>query len=119
MQLAEFVAMNQTTRDTVRHYIDLGLLTPQKQGKNYAFTAADTADFAEIVELKEMGFSLAAIQSIKERHDTQCGTPTQWQANRELVEDELATIEKELQTLMVRKTKLTALRKQLDGRLQQ
>lgn len=37
MKIGEFSQINNITKDTVRHYIDMGLLVPDKQGAQYEF----------------------------------------------------------------------------------
>ena len=37
MRIGEFAVKNNTTIDTVRHYMDLSLLTPEKEGSFYEF----------------------------------------------------------------------------------
>lgn len=64
MKIGEFAKKNNITQDTIRHYIDLGLLVAEKQGSQYRFTEEDSGDLEEIVKLKQLDFSLTEIQEI-------------------------------------------------------
>lgn len=64
MRIGEFVKKHNTTHDTIRHYIDMGLLTTEKLGGHYKFTNRDSKEFQDIMDLKSMGFSLLEIQEL-------------------------------------------------------
>ncbi len=64
MKIGEFAKRNNITQDTIRHYIDLGLLVAEKQGSQYKFTEEDSGDLEDIVLLKQLDFSLTEIQEI-------------------------------------------------------
>ncbi|BDR60649.1 MerR family transcriptional regulator [Lactobacillus xylocopicola] len=110
MFLNDFIRETGATRDTIRHYVDLNLLTPTRRGKNYWFTAKDQDDFSEIKELQELGFSLQTIHAIKNRHDLACGTDYQLVKNLQLVNAELQKTTQELQQLKQRQAKLQELK---------
>ncbi len=118
MQMAEFVQQNQTTRDTVRHYIDSNLLTPHKKGSRYDFTDQDSEDFEEIQALKKLGFSIKLIKQIKETHNTNCGSSYQWESNLALVEAEIALSKNELETLTEKLHFLEIVKKQLQLKME-
>ncbi|MFY9429485.1 MAG: MerR family transcriptional regulator [bacterium] len=61
MRIGKFASKFKVTRDTVRHYLDLGLLNPQKKGGQYFFGEEDLADMEMILGFKGLGFSLAEI----------------------------------------------------------
>ena len=50
--------------DTVRYYMEIGLLLPQKNGKNYEFGDADVEDMAFIVGLKQYQLSINVLNEI-------------------------------------------------------
>lgn len=64
MRIGAFAKKHNITQDTVRHYLDLGLLVAEKTGRQYRFTQNDSRDLETIIELKKMNFSLSEIQKI-------------------------------------------------------
>lgn len=64
MKIGKFAEMHNVTQDTVRHYLDLGLLVTEKTGGHYKFGDSDSRDIKKIIELKNLGFSLNDIQKI-------------------------------------------------------
>lgn len=117
MYISEFVKSQSTTLDTVKFYIKNGLLTPEKDGSWYVFGEQDAGDFKNIVELKELGFSIKAIKRIKELHNTSCSTDEQWTENLSIVTDELADIDSKIAELMKRKVKLDKIGTELKEKL--
>lgn len=64
MRIGKFAKVNQVSIDTIRHYIDLGLIVPEKSGGQYVFDDRCQKSFEEILSLKEMGFTLHEIKTI-------------------------------------------------------
>ena len=64
MKIGEFATFNNTTIDTIRHYMDMSLLTPEKKGTFYEFDESDQTDFETILKFKDIGFSLSEIQTL-------------------------------------------------------
>lgn len=64
MKIGEFCKKNNVTQDTVRHYIDMGLLVVEKHGSQYKFTEENSNDIEKIVMLKQLDFSLTDIQEM-------------------------------------------------------
>ena len=64
MKIGAFAKQNQVGIDTIRHYIDLELLIPQKKNKQYEFDWQCQDDFNEILFLKSLGFTLHEIKNI-------------------------------------------------------
>lgn len=68
MRIGEFAQKHNTTIDTIRHYLDLGLLVSEKQGGQYRFTKDDSWDLNKIMELKEFDFSLSEVREVLTFH---------------------------------------------------
>lgn len=64
MKIGEFAAVNQTSIDTIRHYMALQLISPEKKGGQFYFDAICQKNFNEIRLLKDLGFSLKEISRI-------------------------------------------------------
>lgn len=64
MKISKFAEIHNITKDTVRHYLDLGLLVTEKSGGHYKFSESDCHDMKKIIEFKSLGFSLSDIQKI-------------------------------------------------------
>ena len=61
MKIGKFAAQHGVTQDTVRYYMERGLIVAQKQGEQYSFTKEDHRNMELILEWKELGFSLTSI----------------------------------------------------------
>jgi DNA-binding transcriptional MerR regulator/SAM-dependent methyltransferase len=64
MRIGEFAQKHNITQDTIRHYLDMGLLVTKKDGSHYRFSEADSKEIDKIIELKQLEFSLTQIQEI-------------------------------------------------------
>lgn len=58
MKIGEFSQKFNVPIATVRHYIKLGLLVPEKDGFQYSFTESDCREMEIIIEMKAAGFKL-------------------------------------------------------------
>ena len=58
MKIGEFSRKFNVSVSTVRHYINLGLLIPEKNGFQYRFTDTDCRDMDIISSMKSAGFKL-------------------------------------------------------------
>jgi len=64
MKIKEFSNKFDLSYDTIRYYMKLNLINPQKVGGHYNFDQEDQSDMEEILSLKEMEFSLDEIKEI-------------------------------------------------------
>lgn len=64
MKIGEFAKRFEITIDTVRHYMELELLIPEKVGGQYFFDGSCIDDIEEILWLKKANFALNEIQKI-------------------------------------------------------
>lgn len=103
MYLKEFIQKENTTPDTVRHYIYLKLLNPGRKGKNYWFTENETDTFEAIKEFQGLGFSLQEIKDIKKLHDESCSTEKQRKQNLKLIKAKIAVINAKINKLKMQK----------------
>jgi DNA-binding transcriptional MerR regulator len=62
LQIRDFVARLNTTKETVRHYEDLQLLTPIRSNNRREYGEKEVMNFQVIMELKSMGMGLKDIQ---------------------------------------------------------
>ena len=113
MYLKEFIQKENTTRDTVRHYIYLNLLNPGRKGRNYWFTENETDIFEAIKEFQGLGFSLQEIKDIKKLHDESCSTEKQRTQNLKLITDKIAVISAKINKLKMQKKVLAEVKETL------
>lgn len=64
MKIGNFTANNNLTKDTIRHYIDLGILNPKKINNQYNFTENDQKTLDQLLHLKSLKFTLSEIKNI-------------------------------------------------------
>jgi DNA-binding transcriptional MerR regulator len=66
MRIGEFIELLKTTKDTVRHYEDLKLITPKRINSHKEYGEKEIVNFQVVKELKGYGLSLIDIQKIFE-----------------------------------------------------
>lgn len=64
MKIGNFTENNNLTKDTIRHYIDLGILNPKKINNQYNFTENDQKTLDQLLYLKSLKFTLSEIKNI-------------------------------------------------------
>ncbi|PGU07911.1 MULTISPECIES: MerR family transcriptional regulator [Bacillus cereus group] len=64
MKISKFAEVNNVSVDTIRHYLDLGLIIPEKRGGHYFFDEYCQKDIELILEYKWLGFSLNEIKEL-------------------------------------------------------
>ncbi|MDV4151880.1 MerR family transcriptional regulator, partial [Clostridium sp. AL.422] len=64
MKIGEFSKINKISIETVRHYIDLGLVIPYKNKSQYEFNEKCQKELEDVLNLKSLGFTLNEIKSI-------------------------------------------------------
>lgn len=63
MKIGEFAKKHSVTVDTVRHYINEGLLTPLRENTQFSFSEIDDRVMDSIILLKSMNFKLEEMKS--------------------------------------------------------
>lgn len=75
MKIGEFIESVQSTKDTVRHYEDIGLLQPAWENKRRIYGEIEINDFHAIKEMQALNMSLKEIQVIFEiKKSNGCGS---------------------------------------------
>ncbi|MDY3868433.1 MAG: MerR family transcriptional regulator [Pyramidobacter sp.] len=64
MKIGELSQLSGVSRDTIRYYIALGLLSPQPKEKQHKFSKMDLDDLLYIEKLKELQFNLQEIEVV-------------------------------------------------------
>lgn len=116
MRIGQFITEMNTTKETVRYYIDEKLLTSNKIEGKYEFTETDQNDFKNIRELRTMGLPIRVIKEIKKNKEF-CGTNMQWESNINIIDAELLKVESELKKLNEEKIALINVREKLKNKL--
>ncbi|NQK92921.1 MerR family transcriptional regulator [Streptococcus suis] len=105
-------------RDTLRFYIEQGLLQPQLIDGKYYWNKEEINNLENILGLRQLGLSVKAIIRIKELHDTKCGSLEQLKENKQVILDEIADRKKQILLLQEQKENLENLLQQIEEKLQ-
>lgn len=113
MQIGAFVALLNTTKETVRHYEDLGLLTPARAANGRRlYGEREILNFKVIRELKALGLGLKEIQLLFELKAAYgCG-------DQRLIQEVTAQLSDHLAALRREEAELRQRIENLEGQLQ-
>jgi DNA-binding transcriptional MerR regulator len=101
--IAELAEEYGVTLRTIRHYEDVGLLTPERRGTARVFHNRDRIRLALVLRGKRLGFSLDEIYKIVNMYDEQPG--------------EVGQLEYLLDQIAARRAELEELRRDIDSTL--
>ncbi len=107
MKISQFTDKYNISTDTVRYYMDLNLITPEKIGGHYHFDQKCEEQITKILNLKEMKFSLQEIKNIFNYH--RMGKLTNYQQNnyyQDIYREKIEEIEAEISELEIAEDKL-------------
>jgi DNA-binding transcriptional MerR regulator/SAM-dependent methyltransferase len=107
MRIGQFGKVNEISIDAIRHYMDLGLIVPEKQGGHYVFDTSCQKDLELILNLKGMGFHLNEIKMIF--HYKNFGQFTEYERDafyQSLFLDKYEKLEQEITNLIEMKDRL-------------
>lgn len=62
MRIGAFAKKNNISVETIRYYMELGLIVPLKKGGQYSFTRTCQKSLDQVLSLKQMGFTLTEIR---------------------------------------------------------
>ncbi|MBJ8325802.1 MerR family transcriptional regulator [Streptococcus pacificus] len=113
MKTGTVVKKYQISRDSLRFYIEKGLLSPEKKEAHYDWSQKDCEDLENIIGLRDLGFSIKSILRLKWLHDKKCGTKEQLEENKAVLIEEIENRTKELEHISYQKRQLEDLLQQL------
>jgi DNA-binding transcriptional MerR regulator len=105
--IGELADQFQTTLRTIRHYEELGLISPSRNGRQRVYTERDRVRLQLILRGKRLGFTLDEIAHIIDLYDDTPGEAGQ-------LEFLLAEIERRRSDLLQRRVDLDAVLAELD-----
>lgn len=97
MRIGKFAEYNNVTKDTIRHYMDMGLIIPEKISGKYYFNERCQKNLEQVLALKSMDFSLNDIKNIFRIQ--LLGKYTDYEKDdyyQKLFQDKLKTVEEEI-----------------------
>ena len=83
------------THRTVRHYEDLGLISPERHGTKRLYRRRDRARLQLILRGKRFGFSLEDIRQLLDMYDRSGSNVAQLQRTYALAEERLSAMERQ------------------------
>ena len=106
--IAEIAEEFGITHRTVRHYEDLGLITPEREGTRRIYHRRDRTRLALILRGKRLGFPLEEIRTIIDLYDAPRGKRSQLEYVLDQIDERRADLEQ-------RRADLEAALTELDG----
>ena len=91
--IAQVAAEFGVTHRTVRHYEDLGLISPERHGTRRVFHRRDRTRLALILRGKRLGFPLEEIRTIIDLYDAPRGKRSQLQYVLDQIDDRRTDLE--------------------------
>jgi DNA-binding transcriptional MerR regulator len=122
MKIGDVAERAGTTTRTVRYYEEIGLLDggDREAGTHRAYTDADLERLTHILRLKELlGMSLDDLKAIVEAEDARAALRAEWRSGagarrkREIVDEGLALIGRQLELVRARKAELENMEREL------
>ncbi|MDF8263008.1 MerR family transcriptional regulator [Luteipulveratus flavus] len=97
--IAELADEFEVTHRTIRHYEDLGLITPERRGTVRVFHRRDRTRLALIQRGKRLGFPLEEIRTIIDMYDEQPGEAGQLRYLLDQITDRRTDLERRRQDI--------------------
>lgn len=120
MKIGEFLKECETTKDTVRHYEELGLLTPSKKGNLKDYSEKEALTYHVIQEMKQLGLSLKEISAIVELKSRDgCASPALIKGAQNQLMVQLEKVKEEETRLAERRMQLNSLIQELSNQMRE
>ncbi|WP_375058040.1 MerR family DNA-binding transcriptional regulator [Zobellella sp. DQSA1] len=87
------------TPRTLRHYEDLGLLTPRRKGSTRIYSHKDRIRLALTVRGKRLGFSLAEMRELFELYDAEHSSRPQLHSMIAMIAEKRASLQQQQQDI--------------------
>ncbi|WP_425461024.1 MerR family transcriptional regulator [Leekyejoonella antrihumi] len=97
--IAQLAEEHGVTHRTIRHYEELGLISPERRGTTRVFHRRDRIRLALILRGKRIGFPLEEIRKIVDMYDEQPGEAGQLSYLLDRIEDRRADLERRRQDI--------------------
>jgi MerR family transcriptional regulator, repressor of the yfmOP operon len=116
-----------TTR-TIRYYEELGLLGcgDRTKGAHRTYSETDIARLEELIRLRDLlGLSLEELTGLAEAEEARAALRDQWESHPDdaerlrILEDAIPLVERQLELLRSRRSKVDRFAKELDAKLKQ
>lgn len=107
MKIGQFSKKYEVSKDTIRHYMDMGLILPIKEGGQYFFDDRCQKDMSTVLEMKALGFPLDLIRSFQfYKRVSRMKSLDHEKFYHELIKNQLVDVEDQLKNLNVIKSDL-------------